>query len=363
MNDNVEIVIKPNIQFIKIKEIPRLIANALHPEPESSERILVDLYLKSKPDKEKLMLDGLNIDDNQWETLNKIWSDAKLPPLPESVTQEQFKPYLKAFNSNSNELEWGIDPLWINPMSDTNIMRAFTTEEHTKAITAAINSGQLQSINRSTRLPIRRFFPDSIVSFKDLKNYLTQFHIELVYETDSKIDEIELNQKLISKADEPFKKLENLKPNEIKLEFVAGNNDSLIMQITARDVCRRYALAELGLIDRRTGDMNEQAQILLGYFAQKRKALISNEVTPQKITRIRNIFKIYLGLKDNPFEMYSSVHGYSPLFEIFDLRGSADERAKKEGFRKSISIENLQVSNVSFEEESDEAGEWLKKHE
>jgi hypothetical protein len=147
---------------------------------------------------------------------------------------------------------------------------------------------------------------------------------------------------------------------------LAPNN---MLEISARNESKRVSPGELDLVDRRTGAVNSQGFVLLG-MARK----IPVPVTPanaKKISRLREMMREKLGVKDDLFDrLFNSA--WTPRFQITDKRGLADERAKTEAQRRTVSIDqqnsfstqSIEVddSNYPFESESDDADDWLKKN-
>jgi hypothetical protein len=166
-----------------------------------------------------------------------------------------------------------------------------------------------------------------------------------------------------------FLALPDLLAREVSIEFVAGDSGGVILNVSARKVKHRIALAELGLIDRRKGVMNTQGGLLLG-LAQGRRIKTSSQKTAKQFERLRNALKSSLGIKDNPITNQDGV-GYLPTVQLADKRGTADMRAKREAERRTVSLDELQESGIQFEgnvraecdneSEGDAADEWLRK--
>ena len=169
-----------------------------------------------------------------------------------------------------------------------------------------------------------------------------------------------------------FRLLKDLRPSEIAIAIVgdtyesglAGNN---MLEISARDVKRRMSLAEFGLVDRRTGLLNRQSAVLVG-FARRNKFCRSQEKNAAIMTRLRAEFRGRLGVKADPFTPHRHETGWKPLFSIVDLRGRSDERAKHDAERRTVSLDRLQDQGHQFaanegEDTGDEdaADKWLKE--
>lgn len=173
-----------------------------------------------------------------------------------------------------------------------------------------------------------------------------------------------------------FLSMDNLVANELTIAFVGDQSESGLgannmLEITARQETRRIALAALGLVDRRQGTLNSQGVILLG-MAQKKK-LMNSENNAVKVKRLRDVFRQYFGVKNDPFEPYRKGAGWVPHFKIADKRGAADERAKREGERHTHSYEQMiergdsftapGQSQEHFDDEDDPASAWLKDND
>ena len=167
-----------------------------------------------------------------------------------------------------------------------------------------------------------------------------------------------------------FIAMDTLTADEITIAFVGDKTESGLaannmLEISARNVTRRVALAAVDLVDRRGGTLNHQAAILLG-MAQNMTPKPTKE-TPRRMTRLREVFSKHLGIKDDPFEDYRPGAGWVPRFKIVDKRGAADERAKTRAERRTESYDpehhDRHADNDQdrpFDEEDDAAGEFLK---
>ncbi len=181
---------------------------------------------------------------------------------------------------------------------------------------------------------------------------------------------------------EVFRAMEHLTADEANFVFVAED----MLEITARGETRRVPLAALDLVDRRAGHVNGQGKILLE-MAQK-VPVIRSDKKAKAISRLREVLKKSLGINDDPFNPYRKGAGWKPRFKVSDKRNAADERAKREAERRTISYDSLterrprfaksRETHESFDSEDDEAGEageageadeadeadeWLKKND
>lgn len=170
-----------------------------------------------------------------------------------------------------------------------------------------------------------------------------------------------------------FRSMENLHPTEIAITIVgdtyetglAGNN---MLEITVREVTRRIAVAEFGLVDRRTGSLNQQAAVLIG-LAHGAKIFRTKESHAATMKRLRAEFRNRLGVKADPFTQHSPANGWQPLFSIVDLRGRADERAKEKAEYLTKSFDQMQEQGHQFADseaiatdEGDAADRWMEEN-
>lgn len=174
-----------------------------------------------------------------------------------------------------------------------------------------------------------------------------------------------------------FREMDDLRPNEIAIAIVgdvsdAGLTGNGLLEISARGVTRRLALAEFGLVDRRSGALNKQAAVLVG-LAQGAKILRSEEKHAATMARLRAEFRDRMGVKADPFSQHSHQTGWQPLFTIVDLRGRSDERAREAAERpgRTVSLNQLEDMGLQFaataddepDGDVDEADRWLDDHD
>ena len=141
-----------------------------------------------------------------------------------------------------------------------------------------------------------------------------------------------------------FLAMKNLTADEVSITFVGDKAESGIgvnnlLEITARGNTRRVAFAAIDLIDLHRRSLNGQGVILLG-MAQK-MILPSTGSNRKKISRLREVFRIHLGIISDPFYTYRKSAGWEPRFKIYDNLGAADERARREAERHTTSYEQL----------------------
>lgn len=173
-----------------------------------------------------------------------------------------------------------------------------------------------------------------------------------------------------------FLAMQNLTADEVSIAFVGDKNESGVgandlLEISARGEARRVALAAIDLIDLHRRSLNSQCAILLG-MAQKKK-LTSTDLNKKKISRLREVFRKHLGISADPFDPYRKGAGWEPRFKIYDNRGAAEERAKREAERRTDSYEQMNESGEkagntnqtrqSFDSEDDDADAWLRNND
>ena len=173
-----------------------------------------------------------------------------------------------------------------------------------------------------------------------------------------------------------FRAMEHLAPGEVTMAFVGDRNDdgagaNNMLEISARDVRKRVALAALELIDKRRGTLNCQGVILLG-LAQNRMPPRDNK-NSKRMSRLRLALRDCLGLRGDSFEDYKLGGSWQPRFQIDDRRGAADERARRAAEKRTESFEQAiergdqftdsDDSMRSVDHEGDDAAVWLDKRD
>ena len=170
-----------------------------------------------------------------------------------------------------------------------------------------------------------------------------------------------------------FRKMKNLTAVKLSIAFVGDKPDSgmgnTMLEISAMDETRRVPLAELDLVDRRSGSLNHQGAILLGMA--KKTMLKNSPENSKKMQRLRAVFKKHLGIESDPFYPFNKYDGWKPIFRLENKLGAKDERARREGEFKTESWEqrNELGEKVSAYHESndmdenDEASDWIKERE
>lgn len=165
-----------------------------------------------------------------------------------------------------------------------------------------------------------------------------------------------------------FRNMQNLTADELSISFVGDKSESgmganNMLEISARGVTKRAPVSALCLVNRTQGTLNGEGATLLGMAGKKSPQ--RNHANSQKIKRLRKVFRTCLGVTGDSFERYRSGAGWMPLFTLADKRGAADERAKREGYLRTASYEQMihtgSAAGVhTFDEENDDADAWMK---
>ncbi|MBL8645466.1 MAG: hypothetical protein JNK21_16150 [Rhodospirillaceae bacterium] len=149
---------------------------------------------------------------------------------------------------------------------------------------------------------------------------------------------------------------------------LAGNN---MLELSARGVTRRVALAEFDLVDRRGGALNQQGAVLVG-LAHEKVFSRKEEKNSAIMKRLRAVFRERLGLTADPFSRHDPKLGWRPLFSVVDARGRADERASEKANQRTVSLDHLLEEGCQFAADipgddeiggEDAAARWLKEND
>jgi hypothetical protein len=155
-----------------------------------------------------------------------------------------------------------------------------------------------------------------------------------------------------------FREMAGLMPNEISI-CIVGDMDSEgfsaknQLEISAREVTKRVALSELGLIDRRNGKLAKPGAFLLALTTSK--TVKSTQKNSKSKQRLKEALQKTLGVESDPFEPYVETAGWVPLFSLKDLRGAADSRARQRAEYKQPSIHGRSLQGTN------DPDEWMKQ--
>ena len=150
-----------------------------------------------------------------------------------------------------------------------------------------------------------------------------------------------------------FLDMDNLMPQEVKIEFAPNN----ILIISARGTRKRMSYSEFLLQNKKTGELNKQGVLLLGIAHGK--SIPKNQSKTVSVIRSK-IFRNLLGIKSDPFQRDWTSH-----FALIDARERADERAKERASFTEYDPGNEEHGSYSplFDDEDDQAGEFIRKAE
>lgn len=185
VNANLRIIKLPKgTNTVTVRDIPSLIANALHPDKKN--RIV---RLIKEPHGSKKIVD---LTDKDWALLNTIWSN--LPPYKDGLTELEWQPYLYACSEYPRKPNWKLMVSWKGEM-DSYIAQSIISEEHGKALAKAIQQAEIKAYSAVTRLTGQDALGEAqknlIVSVDDLRKYVSEFElaVHVQGETDWVIEE------------------------------------------------------------------------------------------------------------------------------------------------------------------------------
>ena len=159
---------------------------------------------------------------------------------------------------------------------------------------------------------------------------------------------------------------------EVTITLVAGD----LVEVAARGVIKRVTYGEFGLIDKRIakGTLSEPGKRLLDIATNR---FAKHPQHTKHFSRLRVILKAALGIEGNPIHAIS-ISGstkYSPNFNLVDARKRSDKRDKERATHiefqddidysasDALSDELTEIDEERpFDEEIDDAAEWLKNN-
>jgi hypothetical protein len=154
-----------------------------------------------------------------------------------------------------------------------------------------------------------------------------------------------------------FRAITNLIADEINITFVGDKDETgmganNMLEISARNITKRVALAELDLVNRNTKQLTMQGAILLGLARESFIPPFSrdNKDNTMAVKRLRDVLKKHLGISSNPFHTKHKSIGWTPRFKVTDNLGAADKRAKREAEHPSRtkSYEQMIEEGIQF---------------
>lgn len=235
---------------------------------------------------------------------------------------------------------------------------------------SAIVAGSLQSRNPKTGGPSKNT-SSSHVTIQDINSWLANAGYPYKWNRAANATASSTSYSKVATQSNVFQSMDNLTPGEVSITFVGdrpeagmGNN---MLEISARGEKRRIALSEMGLVDRRKGCLNTQGVILLG-MANKKK-LTSSTSVPKQMARLRGALKSFLGINSDLFLHYNKSDGWSPRFKLQDKIGAADNRAKIEAERKTVSLDQMNETGEKapvdyfLTKEMDANDDWLANND
>ena len=123
---------------------------------------------------------------------------------------------------------------------------------------------------------------------------------------------------------------------------------------------------DIGLMGTRKIDPNMSGIILIGLSDNQKYPPASNPEGKHKkaISDLRNCLNKLTGISKDPFKKFNPKDGWRPVFKLIDDRRNADERAKKNAVHVSYKDDSSYFDaegddTQDFEDEDDDAGQWL----
>lgn len=266
------------------------------------------------------------------------------------------------------------DALWPDAGPDDDRMTyAFARINLDDELARAVDSGALPVKDPLTlgphTYPVGNALETALVTVNDLQRFVSDRGLSVIVGT----QEPEAVDAPAAKDNDVFRLMPNLTADELNIAFVGDkpepNSDigaNNFLEISARGETRRIALAALNLVNKQSGGLNRMGAILLGFA--KNFDPPDSGANVKTISRLRQLIKTHLGIKSDPFDPKAAK--WKPRFKIVDKRGAADERAKREAERNTISYELMNerseraddIEEHPYDDEGDTADEWLKNN-
>lgn len=157
-------------------EVVQMTASALHPVPDSEPGYVTD-FVRVEGNRQ------FELSAADWAVLHENWAAAGLPHPKPPMTEEQWLPYVLAFNQSASRSQWefGILPA-VDPHRTVRLCRAAAQEEHASILKEAIAKGTVVAINPLTGAradPLSRL--EAVALRRDgLAQFCTEVSIRLV---------------------------------------------------------------------------------------------------------------------------------------------------------------------------------------
>jgi len=164
---------------VTVREIPRLLALALHPDRSGNPRIVSSLM------KQVIAPDAIpaprceHLTDDDWNVLGAIWHD--LPRYREGMSEPGWLPYVEAFANAKYKPDWELLPVWRDAGMGAKISQISAEQEHKELLAAAVANGELAALSPLTFAPKRTAqgeeLQNLLVMVDELKQYAARFQI------------------------------------------------------------------------------------------------------------------------------------------------------------------------------------------
>lgn len=167
--------------MVQFGQIPRLIAEAIHPPAQEAAEDTVSGLLKMPRETDSIpAARGEPLSEDDLALLHAVW--AHLPPYRDHMTFSEWAPYADAFEHAKHPPDWTLHPLRNSPSLNAGLGRIVAEQEHREALPAAIRTGALMPLS-AAMLPI----PDAVgdyllrasVTVQNLREYVARFSIEV----------------------------------------------------------------------------------------------------------------------------------------------------------------------------------------
>ena len=185
--ENCEIVLPASCQFVSLKELPSLIANALFPDQTSDDSHCVVIIGKTALENSPAVIP---LSDDDKHLLVQIWRD--LPQFEDRIPLGAWQEYLRAFDDSPIKPTWSVSLLPCIDGVEGNHLRHEAILGFEKALMLEIQSGRLPVFNprnySEIALPIEGDrLRNALVHVDGIRNYVKNKPIRLRVETASVI--------------------------------------------------------------------------------------------------------------------------------------------------------------------------------